>query len=353
MTYSTTTITSGSHTTTVAYGSFTNSAGSVEMYKAYSYYAYMPSLGGAVAFAILFGLTFIALVVQIGWYCRKRKAMEREAAFKQPSDVRSLVLDKENVFESDGKGTATTIKPIEPCSNLRLVTKFIPLLIGILAECGGYIARIASRSDVYSLGSYVAQTVMLLVAAAFMAATIYMNFGRLMILLNATQVSFVPIKFSTTIFVAGDVLSILLQGAGGGILGSSDNHELGSNIIIAGLVVQVIIFGLFVITELRFLFLADKVSRITPYISRHWKVLNINLFMCSILILVRSIVRLVEFIQGYSGYIIEHEWFIFVFDAVPMFLVTLLFVATFAKGNLFKVETECTSLTQKQSDNGL
>lgn len=42
------------------------------------------------------------------------------------------------------------------------------------------------------------------------------------------------------------------------------------------------------------------------------------LYAVSIAIFVRSIVRVVEFLQGYSGFIITHEAFLYVFDAVVM-----------------------------------
>ncbi|SCV02458.1 LAME_0H00980g1_1 [Lachancea meyersii CBS 8951] len=342
MQLSTTTVTSASHTATLVYGSHTNVAGQSVEYRVYPFYHYTPTLAGAAVFAVLFGIAFVTLCVQLALSCRNRTRAEQQLEIPG--------FSKENPFQSVSEQLAdpqpVVFAPVTPCTNKRLVTKFVPLLIGMLTECGGYIARIASKNDVYALGPYVAQTVMLLVAAAFMAATIYMNFGRLLVLMNATSVSFVPIRFSTTIFVACDVLSILLQAAGGSIMGATDDHTLGSNVTIAGLAVQVLVFGLFVITEIRFLLLADKVSPLTPRISRQWKILNLNLFWCSILILVRSIVRLVEFVQGYSGYIMEHEWFIYVFDAVPMFVVGLLFIVTFPKGNLFKVEFECTSLLE-------
>lgn len=233
-----------------------------------------------------------------------------------------------------------------PCTNFRLVTKFIPLLCGIAVECGGYVARLISRNNTTDTAPYIAQTVMLLVAPALMAASIYMNFGRLLVLLRATSISYVPARFSTAIFVAGDVFSFFLQAAGGGILASTDNHRLGSNIVIVGLVVQVLVFGFFIVTEVRFLIQAEKISTVTHKISKHWKILNINLFIGSVLIMIRSIVRLVEYIQGFEGYIIKHEWFLYVFDAVPMFLTALCFIAFFSRGNLFKVEFECTSMSR-------
>lgn len=50
-----------------------------------------------------------------------------------------------------------------------------------------------------------------------------------------------------------------------------------------------------------------------------WKKHLIALYAGSALILVRSVYRLVEYLQGgSSGYIIEHEWTLYVFDAVLM-----------------------------------
>ncbi|CEP64032.1 RTA1 domain-containing protein LALA0_S10e00672g [Lachancea lanzarotensis] len=339
----TVTATVASKTTDLVYASYsstTTPTGEPEIYRVFPYYTYKPNLGAGALFAALFGITFVLLCVRIGLGCKNRNQVERQLGLAE--------FDKEARQGPIEAG----FTPATPCTNTRLVTKFIPLLIGVLTECGGYIARIVSRSDLFALGPYVAQTVMLLVAAAFMAATIYMIFGRLMILMNATKVSFVPIRFNTAIFVGADVLSILLQGAGGGILGTSDDKKLGSDIVIGGLAVQVFAFGLFVITELRFLFLADKVSPLTSQISRQWRILNYNLFVCSLLILVRSIVRLVEFAQGWGGYLMDHEWCIYVFDAVPMFWVSILFFITFSKGNLFRVEFECTSMLQSRRRTG-
>lgn len=50
------------------------------------------------------------------------------------------------------------------------------------------------------------------------------------------------------------------------------------------------------------------------------------LYVSSVLILVRSVVRVVEYIQGMDGYILSHEAFLYVFDGLLMFLVLLVFV---------------------------
>lgn len=46
----------------------------------------------------------------------------------------------------------------------------------------------------------------------------------------------------------------------------------------------------------------------------------------TILIIVRSVVRSIEYLQGDGGFIIAHEAFIYVFDASLMFVVMVIFL---------------------------
>jgi hypothetical protein len=55
---------------------------------------------------------------------------------------------------------------------------------------------------------------LILVAPPLFAASIYMTLGRVMVALNSQQLSIVPVRFLTKIFVVGDVISFLLQCAG-------------------------------------------------------------------------------------------------------------------------------------------
>lgn len=49
------------------------------------------------------------------------------------------------------------------------------------------------------------------------------------------------------------------------------------------------------------------------------------LYFASLLILVRSVVRVVEYIQGNTGYILSHEVFLYIFDATLMFIAIAVF----------------------------
>ena len=51
------------------------------------------------------------------------------------------------------------------------------------------------------------------------------------------------------------------------------------------------------------------------------------MYIVSILILVRSVFRIIEYAQGNTGYILSHEYSLYVFDAALMFGVVLGFNA--------------------------
>jgi hypothetical protein len=112
---------------------------------------------------------------------------------------------------------------------------------------------------------------------------------------------------------------------GGGLMGTENpkTRDAGSKIIVGGLFLQIIFFGTFVLAAVLFHRRVRKhmptVSQTIPY-ARHL----FALYSTSILIFVRSIVRVVEFLQGFDGFIYTHEVFLFVFDAVLMLTAMLI-----------------------------
>ena len=172
------------------------------------------------------------------------------------------------------------------------------------------------------------QAILILVAPALFAASIYMILARLIRAVHADHVSLIPIKWVTKIFVTGDVVAFGLQAAGGGIQsgGTLDQYNLGEKISIVGLFVQIAIFGFFVATSL--LFHARIQQRPTSRSARRavaWRRHLYILYVTSTLILIRSIFRVVEYLQGNNGYLISHEVFIYVMDALLMALVMVIF----------------------------
>ena len=100
---------------------------------------------------------------------------------------------------------------------------------------------------------------------------------------------------------------------------------MGTNLIIAGLFVQLFFFGCFIAVAVHFDVIMHKVPTARVLSSVPWHKHLIALYAGSILIMIRSIFRVVEYLQGFSGYLLSHEVYLYIFDAVLMLLVLVLF----------------------------
>ena len=134
----------------------------------------------------------------------------------------------------------------------------------------------------------------------------------------------IPVKWLTKIFVIGDVLSFTIQAGGGGLQSAGlKTFKIGEKIIVGGLFVQIIMFTFFVITAGIF---HARISKNPPVATTvPWKRHLIVIYLTGGLILVRSVFRVVEFLQGNAGYLISHEIFLYIFDAVLMASVMAIF----------------------------
>ena len=81
-------------------------------------------------------------------------------------------------------------------------------------EIVGYIGRVISSHNQWSLGPHIIQAILLLVAPALFAASIYIVLGRVISATHAENLSLVPRRWLTRIFVCGDVVAFLLQAGG-------------------------------------------------------------------------------------------------------------------------------------------
>jgi hypothetical protein len=81
-------------------------------------------------------------------------------------------------------------------------------------EIIGYIGRAISADDIWALGPYIVQSILLLVAPALFAASIYIILGKIIRFVGGERYSVIPLKWLTKIFVLGDVVSFLTQMAG-------------------------------------------------------------------------------------------------------------------------------------------
>lgn len=194
----------------------------------------------------------------------------------------------------------------------------------------GYAGRIWSHYDPLSIGGFVIQAILILIAPALFAASIYMILGRLVRTLRADRFSIFAPALVTKVFVTGDVLSFTLQAGGGGIQagGTLNLYNIGEKIIVVGLFIQVTFFSFFLLTTLIFhrrfahaAHLSTNIGKAIPW-RRHLYVL----YTTSALILIRSVFRIVEYLQGNDGYLIRYEVFLYVFDLLLMAATMLVFL---------------------------
>jgi hypothetical protein len=88
------------------------------------------------------------------------------------------------------------------------------LTLPLIVEVGGYTIRSLAHSNQSSIPIFIVQTILLLVAPALFAASIYMLLGRLVTLTKGNAMSLVRATWLTKIFVGGDIFSFLLQSGG-------------------------------------------------------------------------------------------------------------------------------------------
>ncbi|OCK95051.1 RTA1 like protein, partial [Cenococcum geophilum 1.58] len=162
-----------------------------------------------------------------------------------------------------------------------------------------------------------------------LAASIYMILGRIITLTDGDSRSMIKRRWITKIFVAGDIISFLGQSAGGGILANAKTDSqvtLGERAITGGLIAQLLFFGFFIIVAGNFHFrMARKPTSRSLSLGLKWQTYLLVLYFASILIMVRSVFRAIEYIQGSNGFLLRREMYLYLFDAALMFITMLLF----------------------------
>jgi hypothetical protein len=193
-------------------------------------------------------------------------------------------------------------------------------------EVLGYFFRALAWNATNSLAIYIIQSLFLLLPPVFFAATLYMVYSRLVRAIGGEKCSLISIRWTTRLFVIGDIITFNIQSNGGGLLASKKLAHIGNIIVIAGLISQIILFLVFVICCVVFhrRFRAHQRHTSIPVEIRWESYLNM-LYFTSVLILVRNIFRVVEFIMDKQSYLQQNEWPTFAFDSVLMILVMVAF----------------------------
>ncbi|KAE8137141.1 RTA1 like protein-domain-containing protein [Aspergillus pseudotamarii] len=203
---------------------------------------------------------------------------------------------------------------------------FIPFILGGICETFGYYGRAASASDPAKAGPFVLQTILLLVAAPLLAASIYMTAGRTIIALDGQHHSWVSPRWMTKTYVFVDIACILTQFMGAGLMTSKDMSKIAESkaLIVGGLLTQLIAVTAFIFSCG---YVHYRLRLACVVVSLRWERVFIAIEIAAVLLLVRSIVRAFEYLQGSGGFVVSHEIFVYAFDAMPMWIIMTLLLA--------------------------
>lgn len=115
------------------------------------------------------------------------------------------------------------------------------MLGGLALEIVGYAGRIRLHYNIFDDDNFIIYLVGVTIGPALIAAAIYLCLGRI-IVVYSVDLSMLKPKWITLIFIACDLISLVLQAAGGAITSTADDedgNQLGIDIMIAGLASQV------------------------------------------------------------------------------------------------------------------
>ncbi|GAA5855470.1 hypothetical protein JCM8547_007845 [Rhodosporidiobolus lusitaniae] len=221
----------------------------------------------------------------------------------------------------------------------------LTLTIGMTCMAIGFVLRLVYRSSPYSLGLYATQLLFILLSPCAFLATDYLLLKHLAVAMGPEVVKsclFLPIRLIVKLFVWCDVITFLVQAAGGGAsAGSGEIAKVGPKIALVGLIIQLVFFGMFTLLLIVF---AYRVRKRFPHLGspvpafsffRHkpwstelvndWRILFWLLLLSCVGIMIRCVFRTVEYAQGYSGYLITHEIYFYLLDVLPLFLAMSLY----------------------------
>jgi len=223
----------------------------------------------------------------------------------------------------------------------RRATAFtVAMCSGVILEVIGYAGRIESWQNQWGQTGFLMQIVCLTIAPAFMAGGIYLCLRRIVYAFGPENSRIAPESY-TRIFIPCDLLSLLLQAAGGGIASTASHQnkspDTGDNIMVAGLAFQVLTLLIFMVLCVDFahrtwsryksLGSAAAFDQNPAFIQlrQGWRFRGFlcGLTLATICIFWRSVYRVAELGEGWTGNLIRHQWLFVGFEGVMVIVACL------------------------------
>lgn len=170
---------------------------------------------------------------------------------------------------------------------------------------------------------------LLFVAPVFFTAGIYILLGRY-IQIFGKETSFLTPKLYLWIFCTCDVISLVIQAAGGGIASSASNDpngnpDPGTHTMVAGIIFQLVSISVFVYCGIDFFLRIKRFGQLKMFTRGPLAALTSAMILSVVVIYIRSIYRTIELAQGWTGYLITHESYFIGLDGVMMIIAVGVF----------------------------
>ncbi|KAJ6010489.1 RTA1 domain protein [Penicillium sp. IBT 35674x] len=199
----------------------------------------------------------------------------------------------------------------------RTWTYMIPMLCGLILEALGYVGRIMLHNNPFSFNNFLLYLICLTIGPAFLSAAIYVCLGKIIRVYGEDVARFRPRTY-TIAFVSSDLVSLIMQAAGGAITSIADDdqrslRQTGINIMIAGLAFQVASLFIFIILGSEFALRVRKSPKLEANDFsglRHswkWPMFIYCLALATLTIFIRSIFRVAELKGGFSSELANNE----------------------------------------------
>lgn len=195
-------------------------------------------------------------------------------------------------------------------------TFLIAMAVGCMTESVGYVGRVLLNDNPFSSAGFNMQICCLILAPALIAAGIYLTLKHIVICFGEEH-SYLKAKYYTWLFIICDLVSLTLQGAGGGLAATSNDHPsqqlLGNNLMMAGISFQVVTLVAFAIMAALYYI---RLSRSTTHLSASaesvknstgFKFFMGGFLLAFVTIFIRCVYRIAEMAGGWRNPIMQNE----------------------------------------------
>ncbi len=170
------------------------------------------------------------------------------------------------------------------------------------------------------------QITTLIIAPTFFSAVLYVVLGLLVKRMGPSS-SLLSARMYTIVFGTCDFISLVAQAVGGAMASGAANQAggdttSGTHIMVGGIAFQLVTMTFFAVL------MFDSGRRVRHMeLDRDVKLVLVAMAIAFTMIYVRGVYRTAELAQGWAGFLITHEVYFVVLDAVLMVITVFAFLA--------------------------